>query len=365
MSSRSSTSPGPPTAGSAPGSARTAHGRSRRPRPTRPHPSVVVDDAWHARIFAGNSELSNATGAWLASTIGLGARDVRSSRAASGHTWLAFTDTAGSPSIASDETGAWQTATGYFGEDGQGAVTEDAEGRIHWVIAGDTLTYQTAPALDGPWTEKRLGTHAIDPSIAVDAGGAVHIVWRRTTSDEGTYYTTDASGSWVTTRLTRTSAEGAADLALDATGRVYVAVVRASWAANPGLYLVSNRTGDWVTTRVDGAFDALDPQLAVDATGRATVVLGRAGAGLRALDQTDFSPPTVDRRDVAGPRDRHRGRARRAGRRGRRRLGCRHLVEPADGATRPRGGRDALTSAGGRGRGGASGRPVAALGHAA
>lgn len=259
-------------------------------------PSVVIDDAWHARIFAGDAELSNDTGAWLASTTGLGARDIRPSRAPSGHAWLAFTDATGSPSIASDEAGAWQTATGYFGQDGEGAVAEDAEGRIHWVIAGDTLTYQTARALDGPWTEKRLGTHATDPSIAVDADGAVHIVWRRTTSDEGTYYTTDATGSWVTTRLTRTSAEGAADLALDATGRVYVAVVRASWAANPGLYLVSNRTGDWVTTRVDGAFDTMDPQLAVDARGLATVVLGRSGAGLRALDQTDFSPPTVDRR---------------------------------------------------------------------
>lgn len=259
-------------------------------------PSVVVDDAWHARIFTGDTELSNETGAWLESRTGLDARDVRPSRAANGHTWLAFTDATGSPSIASDGSGSWQAATGYFGEHGEGAVAEDAEGRIHWVIAGETLTYQSALALDGPWTEKRLGTHATDPTIAVDADGSVHVVWRRTTSDEGTYYTTNATGSWVTIRLTRTSAESAADLALDSAGRIHVAVVRASWAANPGLYLVSNRTGSWVTTRIDGAFDTMDPQLSVDAKGLATVVLGRSGAGLRAFDQTDASPPTVDRR---------------------------------------------------------------------
>jgi hypothetical protein len=259
-------------------------------------PSVVVDDAWHARIFTGDTELSNDTGAWLASTLRFGTRDVRTSRDASGHTWLAYTDGSGDPAIATDGSGSWEAASGYFGGHGEGAVAEGADGRIHWVVAGDTLTYQTAAGLDGPWTEKRLGANAADPAITVDADDNVHIVWRRTTSDEGTYYTTNVTGSWVTTRLTRTSAEGAAALALDAAGRVHVAVVRASWAANPGLYLVSNRTGSWVTTRIDGAFDAMGPQLSVDPSGLATVVLGRLGAGLRALDQTDFSPPTIDRR---------------------------------------------------------------------
>jgi hypothetical protein len=82
-----------------------------------------------------------------------------------------------------------------------------------------------------------------------------------------------------------------------------VAVVRASWAANPGLYLVSNRTGDWVTTRFDGVFDAMGPQLAIDAAGHATIVLGRSGgAGLSAFDQTEASAPSVAAGDA-----RHQG----------------------------------------------------------
>ena len=258
-------------------------------------PSVVVDDARHARIFTDDVELSDRTGSWRDSPLALAARDVRASRGADGDLLLAYVDRRGKPAVASNRSGGWEAATAYFGYDGEGAVTADATGRIHWAIAGPDLVYETARALDGPWTETRLGTQAADPSIAVDHDGMVHIVWRRTGSDEGTYYTTDASGAWVTTRLTRTSADGPPALALDSTGHVSVAMVRSSRAANPGLYLVSNRTGTWVTTRIDGAFDAMSPQLSISDAGRATIVLGRAdGAGLRAYEGTAASRPTVD-----------------------------------------------------------------------
>ena len=163
MSSRSSTSRGPPTAGSAPGSATngtwafetaatdpSAPERRRRRRLACPHLRGGFGALERHRRLAGVDDRTRRP------------RRPLESRRERSHVARLHRHP-GSPSIASDETGGWQTASGYFGEDGQGAVTEDAEGRIHWVIAGDTLTYQTAPALDGPWTEKRLGTHAIDP----------------------------------------------------------------------------------------------------------------------------------------------------------------------------------------------------------
>ena len=261
-------------------------------------PSVVVDDAWHSRIFTRDLELSDATDAWAPSTLGLAGVDVRASVDPDGHHWLAYQQADATPMIASDLAGRWETASDYFGFDGKGAVAVGPDGRIHWVIAGDTLAYETAMSLDGPWSEKGLGSQATDPGIAVDGAGKVHIVWRRVGSDEGTYYTTNASGAWVTTRLTRTSAEGAPAMALDGTGHVYVAVVRAARAADPGVYLVSNRSGDWVTTRIEGAFDAMDPQLAVDPAGHATVVLGRDHAGLVALEATAFAPVTASGRSA-------------------------------------------------------------------
>ena len=280
-------------------------------------PSVVVDDAWHARIFTGDAELSNATGTWIPSTLGLTGHDLRASRDPDGHAWVAFQTGVDTPSIASDRSGGWQTASNYFGYPGSGAVAVGVDGRIHWAIAGDTLTYESSDALDGPWSQKTLGEHATDPSILVDETGSVHILWRRTTSDEGTYYTTNASGSWATTRLTRTSAEGAPALALDGTGHIYVAVVRGFWAASPGLYLITNRTGRWVTSRIDGAFDDMDPQLAVDAGGRATIVLGRYGSGIRAYGEPDVSGAAVDPRtsrirevDIGDARARAAGSAR-------------------------------------------------------
>ncbi len=261
-------------------------------------PSVVVDDAWHARIFTGDLELTESTGAWARTTLGLGGSGLRATLGPDGHAWLAYQEGPDRPMIATDRSGTWETAKGFFGFAGSGAVAIGPDGRIHWVIAGDTLAYETAMSIDGTWTEKGLGRQATDPSIAVDAAGKVHIVWRRTTSDEGTYYTTNASGSWVTTRLTRTSAEGAPALALDATGHVYVAVVRAYWAADPGLYLVTDRSGSWATTRIEGSFDAMDPQLAVDATGRATIVLGRDHAGLREFHETGAAATTASGRSA-------------------------------------------------------------------
>ena len=251
-------------------------------------PAIVVDAAWNARLASGDVAASSTAGVWARSILGLYGHDVRASIDAKGHRWLAFQGVADVPTIATDSTGVWQTATNHYGYPGLGALAVGPDGRIHWVIAGDTLAYQTAPAIDGPWDERSLGDHATDPAIVLDADGHAHIVWRRTTSDEGIYYATDASGTWQTTRLTRTSAEGAPSLALDADGHVWVAVVRGSSSASPGLYLLSNRTGTWVTSRVDGSFDDLDPRLSIDATGRPTIVLGRDGATLAVFDQPDF-----------------------------------------------------------------------------
>ena len=105
----------------------------------------------------------------------------------------------------------------------------------------------------------------------------MHIAYQRYTDTwnedpaPGIYYATNKSGSWVSTRLTRSYGDGAPSLALDATGHVYIATTRATWAAHPGVYVMTNATGSWVVKRVySGA--AVDVSLAVTTGGLARMV---------------------------------------------------------------------------------------------
>jgi hypothetical protein len=263
-------------------------------------PSVVVVDARPVIVGPAVARPTDVGGGVEAS-LGLGGFGGRPVLDDAGDRWLAFQRSPDVPMIATNRGDGWQTARGFFAFPGTGAVAVGPGGRIHWVIAGDTLVYQSATSLEGPWSERVLDEHATDPQVAVAPDGSVHIVWRRTSSNEGLYHTTNQAGTWVTTRLTRTSAEGVPALALDATGHVFVAVARAYWAASPGLYLVTNRSGEWVTTRLDGAFDVTDPQLTVDAFGHATVVLGRTQPRPVPTDATDTGPATAPHDHGAQP----------------------------------------------------------------
>ncbi len=95
------------------------------------------------------------------------------------------------------------------------------------------------------------------------------------------------------TRLTRTYAGEAPSIALDASGKVYVAVARAYWAANPGVYLITNRTGAWVTSLVVDSFGTTGTSVVVKPGGLARIAYDNEDWGVSVLDETSLAPQTV------------------------------------------------------------------------
>ena len=302
--------------------------RRRRRRLARPH--------LHGRIRRSRTRPDRG---WRRRS-GIAARDVplRSRADPSGRTpSLAFTDTAGAPAIASDRDGRLADGDRLLPQRrAVGRSPADADGRIHWVIAGDAgldVPVRAGPGrpVDGDAARRARGR---PEHRRRRRWGAVHIVWRRTTSDEGTYHTTDASGSWVTTRLTRTSAEGAAGLALDAPATSTWRSSERAWAATPGRLPAHEPDRRLVDDADRRGVRRHGPAARRLRDGRATVVLGR-GRGRRAPGPRRAISPagTVDARragiqeiDVGERlgRDRTRGRLDPG------------LVEPADRRAGPR-----------------------------
>ena len=93
----------------------------------------------------------------------------------------------------------------------------------------------------------------------------MHVAYADWGPNAGIWYATNAGGSWVRTRVSRSTADWAPSIAMDGAGKLYVAFARAWFAAYPGVYLTTNRSGSWVTYQVDDA-DSGAPSLALDGT---------------------------------------------------------------------------------------------------
>jgi len=166
------------------------------------------------------------------------------------------------------------------------SIAVDAAGHAHvvyWTDNGGFLKYATNKT--GSWASVSLpGSEPSWPTIAVTSAGVVHIAYRG--SAPGIYHLTNATGSWVTTRLSRSSDDSAPSIALDATGKAYVAFARGYWAAEPGVFVVTNRSGSWVRARVATDLDAgAAPSITVTPTGEVRLAYSRGATGVWAWTQ--------------------------------------------------------------------------------
>ena len=234
---------------------------------------LALDDT--ARIATDGQHASNASGQWVADGWGgslavdaAGKSHVAYSYGAI-HPWLQY---------ATNVTGAWGTiaiANPVFSNESfvMPSIGVDSTGRRTVVFVrdaedatGSLMVISAASGAAWPATPTKLfdGTFS-DPDVVVDAAGKVHVAYADWGANAGIWYATNASGSWVRTRVSRSTADWAPSIAMDGAGKLYVAFARAWFAAYPGVYLTTNRSGSWVTYQVDDA-DSGAPSLALDAT---------------------------------------------------------------------------------------------------
>jgi hypothetical protein len=151
-----------------------------------------------------------------------------------------------------------------IGSDGRARIAfEAATGIRYAVFTGSGFT--TSPVAGG--MEGVLG-----PVLVLDAKDGAHVVWTRTEPGAcgeipvGTYYATNASGTWVAQRITK--GVGGMSLQIDGTGRVDLIV-----GVGSGLwYYSATPTGPWTQTRIV-AVGVQWPTLRLDpATGTLLVV---------------------------------------------------------------------------------------------
>jgi hypothetical protein len=252
-----------------------------------------------ARIItrATVNHVSNATGEWVASNWGCGGgslavdADGHSHVACNDYNWIAL-------NYHTDASGTWSgTEIGYPVYSGekyaQPAIAVDATGRrsIVFVMQSESTTpalmfVSAAAGAAWPTSPTRLWSGDFGhPDAAVDAAGKLHVAFQDYGSSPGIYYATNASGTWVKIRLSRSGADFLPSIALDQAGKVYVAFDRGSQAANPGLYVVSNRSGSWATYQVT-AVDTGDPSLVVGPDGKLDLAYADGTAGIRILSET-------------------------------------------------------------------------------
>jgi hypothetical protein len=272
--------------------------------------ALAPDDT--ARAVLGSYYGSNDSGSWVSDTSLSFDADSAVAVDSTGHAHVAYADEFiyWTLHYRTNVTGSWvdEALTGSYEPPGsRPAIALDSSDKAYvaYAIAGD-VWYTTNKT--GTWSEPVKVTlrvddnapGASDPAIALDAAGHISLAWNQTAGGAGTYYATNATGSWVRTRLTRTYASEPPSMVLNASGKVFVAVARAWWAANPGVYLSTNRTGSWVTSEVLESFGATGTPIVVGPGDLARIAYDNDDWGVSLLDQTSLTPTIL--RDPAAMR---------------------------------------------------------------
>jgi hypothetical protein len=156
------------------------------------------------------------------------------------------------------------------------AVAKDADGHlgVAWQEMGSSPGIMFATDASGAWVTARVSTgDDWTPDLAFDTGGAAHVVFTRFGTGAGLYHATNATGTWVTTLVRADIIPWSPSLAIDGAGALRVAY--ASEGFTPGIWYLTNATGPWAATRVTtGTWDS-EPSLALDASGKAHIAFAR------------------------------------------------------------------------------------------
>jgi hypothetical protein len=147
------------------------------------------------------------------------------------------------------------------GNDGRARVASAGGGAVRYGrFTGESFAWDRVPGT----------SNAYDPLLVLGSSGEAHVVWTRDSSGrggcagvepddrDGTYYATNAGGSWVVDRVSK--AVGSASFTVDpASGRVHLAIFD-----HRGRYFTTSGDGSWTSKRLPtvggyGGIIRLDP----------------------------------------------------------------------------------------------------------
>ena len=146
------------------------------------------------------------------------------------------------------------------------------------ILAALAMAILVAPLVGSParagWTPETAVAGVVNtrPAIAIDAGDHLGVAWQVMSSAPGILFASDATGSWVTDRVS-TGDDGSPDLVLDGAGKAHVVFVRDGL----GLYYATNVTGTWVTTLLRSDTIPWSPSIAIDKLGKLHVAYSSEG----------------------------------------------------------------------------------------
>jgi hypothetical protein len=246
------------------------------------------------RIAGGDGYASGSAGAWTSDkTFTDGSHDAvavdASDKTHVANVPYGFPGTPASADYYTNSTGPW-TSAGVCGQDAdqEPAIAVTPAGVAHvvcragqqlWHLVGPTFT--TSDVIFG-------GTDAYWPDVAIDGSGHLWVAYWQGGSAPGIHVATNASGSWSSTWVTRSWADGIPSIAIAPNGKVVVAVARASWASNPGLYVATNRSGSWKTTLAVIDYSATDASVVVEGDGTMRIVYDGYD-GIQDIDETGLT----------------------------------------------------------------------------
>ena len=147
------------------------------------------------------------------------------------------------------------------------AIESDDDVDLVYQRAGSDPGLFVATNATGDWVTERVssGDHWA-PTLVVEFGRRdAHRLHQLQGADAGVHYLTNATGSWVDSRLTTTDDVGIPTLVLDGADDVHI-VYPASGLV-PGLFYLTNATGSWVSSRIVTATHDDHPDLALGPDG--------------------------------------------------------------------------------------------------
>lgn len=169
--------------------------------------------------------------------------------------------------MVTNRTGSWVTSRlSIVPADASGVrIVVAPNGSLHMSFVTDEIAWYATNA-GGTWVRRRLdNAMGNNAQVAVDSLGKVHLIFNQCTNDgsgtcdgAGIWYQTNASGDWVTTRITTDQQDYGEDILVDASGRVHFVFVREDNSqAQPdlplGTFYVTNASGAWKQVRVAGS----------------------------------------------------------------------------------------------------------------
>jgi hypothetical protein len=157
-------------------------------------------------------------------------------------------------------------------------IALDAANRVHVAyIRSDVPGLHYLTNASGRWVSTRLSTRGTDryPGILATPGGKVDLLFSRVGTSPGVFHTTNLTGSWVTSPVAVGPAE-TYDFVRDPDGSLRAAIYRSdSDPALAGLYMAVRAGSSWTLTR--RGYRAYGARLGVDGAGTVHLVTSTSG----------------------------------------------------------------------------------------